>query len=421
MNLPTAVENESLPAPPAEVAPAGGETRQEGAGFWLYALHLWSVFAIALSNGLLGLALLSLPWSGRGRWQRLKRARPLLGAVGVYLLLFLVSILVSYDPRTSAPTVSTVFNLAPVALGLLFLADEKAVRRVLDGVALVAGVVAIDGLAQFLTGYGGIDQRIRGPFSHYMTFAGFLLVADVLLLAAVVAGGAGRSVWRWLALLAINAALLGSLTRSAWVGLAVALTLLLVLRTPRLLAAYLPLGALLVILAPVPVLQRIGSIFDLRDHSNYDRLCMADAGLQMIAERPLFGIGPDMVAQRYSIYRPPTAPRYQVPHLHNSFLEMAAERGLPSLAAYLLMMAISMRAAWRGYRREGGMRGSRADLYLGTFLALVAFNTAGLFENNWGDAEVQRLVLFVLVLPFCLSSPPHSILSVSTGSTREAR
>jgi hypothetical protein len=36
-------------------------------------------------------------------------------------------------------------------------------------------------------------------------------------------------------------------------------------------------------------------------------------------------------------------------------------------------------------------------------VALLAFNLAGLFENNWGDAEVKRLALFVLMMPFCLA------------------
>jgi O-antigen ligase len=83
-------------------------------------------------------------------------------------------------------------------------------------------------------------------------------------------------------------------------------------------------------------------------------------------------------------------------------LQIAAERGLPSLAAYLAMTAVAVVAAWRGYVREGGRRGPRADLYMGVLLALLAFNLAGLFENNWGDAEVQRPILFVLALPFCL-------------------
>jgi O-antigen ligase len=129
---------------------------------------------------------------------------------------------------------------------------------------------------------------------------------------------------------------------------------------------------------------------------------MLEAGMTMVAERPLFGLGPEMVERRYPIYRAPTAPRFEIPHLHNSFLQLAAERGVPALLAYLAMTWASLRAMYRAYRREGGSRGARADLYLGGMLALLAFNIAGLFENNWGDTEVQRAALFLLVMPFCL-------------------
>jgi O-antigen ligase len=91
-----------------------------------------------------------------------------------------------------------------------------------------------------------------------------------------------------------------------------------------------------------------------------------------------------------------------VPHLHNGFLQLAAERGLPALAAYLAMMGLALRAGWRGFRAGGGFAGPRADLYLGAVLALAAFNLGGLFENSWGDTEVQRLALFTLALPLCV-------------------
>jgi O-antigen ligase len=384
--------------------PPPADSRPARAGFWLYAGHLFTVFGIALSNILLGLTLLTSPWTGRGRASSLRRASPLLTALALYAGFTLVSMIFSYEPALSFGAWGEFFNVTGLPLALLLVRGERGVRRVVDGLILVGGVVAVAGLAQVLGGYGGIENRIRGPFSHYMTFAGFLLVVDLLLLAAMLCGDAWRRWWSWPALLAINLALVGSLTRSAWVGLGVAATLMILLRAPRLLVAYLPASLLIVLLAPVPVLHRIGSIVDLADRSNYDRLCMADAGLHMIAERPLFGLGPNLVEERYPIYRPASAPRFQTPHLHNSFLQLAAERGLLSLAAYLAMVGITAAAAWRAYRREGGLAGPRADLHLGALLALVAFNLAGLFENNWGDTEVQRLVLFVLAMPFCLEA-----------------
>jgi hypothetical protein len=69
-------------------------------------------------------------------------------------------------------------------------------------------------------------------------------------------------------------------------------------------------------------------------------------------------------------------------------------------------MAAPIFLAVRRYRAEGKASGPRADLYLGTVLALAGFNLAGLFEYNWGDTEVQRLALFLLALPFCLEMEP---------------
>jgi O-antigen ligase len=239
-----------------------------------------------------------------------------------------------------------------------------------------------------------------------MTFSGVLLLADLLLGAQLVASPvARRSAWRWAALALLNLALLGSLTRSAWMGVLVGFTLLLLLRAPRLIVAYVPAALIFTLLAPVPWLSRALSIANPSDRSNYDRLCMAKAGLTMIIERPLFGLGPELVKRRYPIYREPTAPRYTVPHLHNNILQLGAERGLVSLVAYGWLMAAGLWTAWRRFRIEGGSRGGRADLYLGVLAALVGFNFAGLFENNWGDTEVQRLVLFVLTVPLCIDTP----------------
>lgn len=372
-------------------------------GFWLYAFHLFTVFGIALSNILLGLAVLTCPWTCRRQTPPWRRARPLLLAVGLYVLLLLVAIAASYEPATSLVALSEIFSFSTLVLALLLVRREVDVRRVIDGLILVAFLVAAVGLVQYMAGHSDLDQRIRGPFSHYMTFSGVLLLCDLLLAAQMAFGQGWRSPWRWLALVTINVALLGSYTRSAWVGLLVALTVLLMIRAPRWLAAYLPAFLLFVLLAPVPVLHRAGSIVDLRDISNYDRLCMAEAALYMVAERPLFGLGPELVERRYSIYRHPTAPRLTVPHLHNSYLQLAAERGLLSLGAYLLLMGVTLWKAYQRLRREGGLRNPRADLYLGVLLALLAFNVAGLFEHNWGDTEVQRVVLFLLAIPFALT------------------
>ncbi len=375
-----------------------------GAGFWLYAAHLWTVFGIALSNGLVALAAIaslvgpswrSVPW---------RRHSPILLPLGLYVGWSGLSIVTSLIPWSSARSLGELSSLAALLLALVLVRGERRVRQVVDGLVVVAALLSLAGLLQLLGGFGDLDHRIRGPFSHYMTFAGVLVMADLLLASEMVCGRGARSWWRWAALVAINLALATSLTRSAWVATLLAFTLLLALRAPKLLLAYLPAATLFVVLAPVPLFHRAVSVFDLRDISNYDRVCMVEAGVHMIAERPLVGLGPDLVKVLYPFYRHPTAPRANVPHLHNTFVHVAAERGLPALAAYLWLMGASIAHSARNLGGSKRREDSRGALFMGSLLGLVAFNLAGLFEYNWGDSEVQRIALFLVAIPFCLTA-----------------
>ncbi len=397
-----------------------------------YALHLFTLFGIALSNIFLGITLALAPRALAARRVSWGVLRPILLPMGFYLAFLAASIVLSYEVRPSLLAAGELFAMATLFLGPGLVRGERELRWLIDGLVVMAALIALRGLSSYLwQGFGELDQRIRGPFSHYMTFSGVLLICDVLLVTQMVCGRAARSAWRWVALALINVALIGTMTRGAWVALGGTLISLLAVhakrRRPgdeerprhrgRKYAAIFALALLATLLTvPPSIMRRAKTIFDLHDPSNYDRLCMLDAGLRMIAERPLVGLGPDMVDHRYEIYRQPTAPRYWVPHLHDSFLEMAAERGLPSLVAYLWMVAVSVRLALRRYGREGGLAGPRADLYLGGVLALLAFNLAGLFENNWGDAEVKRLALFAMMMPFCLAMA-DSLEGAGTRST----
>ncbi|MDH3404045.1 MAG: O-antigen ligase family protein [Acidobacteriota bacterium] len=367
-------------------------------GYVAYALHLWTVFGLFLSN-LAGVVTLAAAVTLRPKLG--DRARPVLLPVGLFCLCVVLSIAFSVEPATSLGGGRKLLTLLTLPLGLAWVRGRDQARAIVDGLIVMATFAALWGLAQLFFGYGGIDQRIRGPFSHWMTFAGVLLVADMLLLAQLVSGRGIAKPWRWLALLAVNLGLIGCLTRGAWIAGAIAAVVLLLLRAPRWLAVFVPVLALVLVLAPTRVRDRVVSIADLGNFSNYDRLCMIEAGWRMARERPVFGLGPNMVRELYPIYRHPTAPRHWVPHLHNNLVQIAAEEGLVAAAAFLWLMAAAAWAAYSRYRRDRGSRGGASDLYLGALGALVAFNVAGMFEYNWGDTEVQRLILFMIALPFC--------------------
>jgi O-antigen ligase len=388
-------------------------------GAWLFALHLWTVFGLALSNTFLFLALVAVPWATEKRRIMGRANRDLWLPLLLYALFLFVSIAFSVEPELSRPQAREVLSLSALPLALIWVRSTRSVRLVLDGVVAFTALSALYGLGQFLFGYGELGQRIRGPFSHYMTFAGVLLIADLVLIAGLVCRRQSRTAWRWAALVVINLALVGSLTRSAWVALLLTLLIFGLLHAPKALAVFAPVAVVAVLLAPLPVKERFFSIFDLRDVTNYDRLCMAEAGLHMVAQRPLFGLGPEAVRERYPIYRQPTAPRRTVTHLHNSYVHLAAERGLTSLTVYLWWMIAALSLAYRSFRTEVSTAADNADLYLASFLALLGFGFAGLFEANWRDTELQRLALFLLAVPYIVRAS-SSTEAVADRKSHEA-
>lgn len=402
------------PSPPAprpelaavpERAPGQAVDPQDSTARICYVGHLVTIWGIALSNLFFGLSfLLTL----RG-WRRVRlgsRAPTLLLPLGAYAGLFVASATLSVDPARSWANIGDLHALVTLPLGLLLLRGTEAVRRTIDLIVLSIAASALWGLGQFALGtHGALDHRLPGPFSHYQTFAGVLLIGTLLALARASASTGRARLLFWAAVGLLSFTLILTLTRGPWVALAVT-GLALALRSgrrgvPALAITVLALAAFST-LAPESWTERARSIVDPTDESNYDRLCMLEAGFDMLAERPFLGQGPETVRDLYPAYRDVTAPRFDVPHLHNSHLHIAAEQGLVSWFAYLWLMGAAVVLAIRSYREEGGSHGPRSDLWLAVVLVVVGFNVAGLFEANWRDTEVQRLVLFVLAVPACL-------------------
>ena len=118
----------------------------------------------------------------------------------------------------------------------------------------------------------------------------------------------------------------------------------------------------------------------------------------MIRESPVFGVGPEMVKRYYTLYRDADAPQWEVPHLHNNVLQIAAASGVFAALAYLGVVALFLGRTIALLRRarDPGM----AALLAGCLLAGAALFVAGFFEYNWGDTEVEMATLLVMAIPF---------------------
>jgi O-antigen ligase len=122
---------------------------------------------------------------------------------------------------------------------------------------------------------------------------------------------------------------------------------------------------------------------------------MLQAGVAIVKDYPLTGVGPEMVGRVYPDYRVPGAVQEHNLHLHNVPMHIAAERGLPALAMWLWFVGAAL-VGLRSLLHRSRQRVLPATA-IGAFAAML---TAGLFEYNFGDSEFLMLFLILVTLPF---------------------
>jgi O-antigen ligase len=253
--------------------------------------------------------------------------------------------------------------------------------------------------------------RIHGFQGHWMNFGGQQMLMFTALLAFLLLApgiGAGlkpvpghrlvRTAW-WVALAVVAVSIVLNFTRGVWLGCTVA-TFYLVARWKRRRLWALPiLLGLGYLAAPSIIHERIRlALHPSADPALSVRLQVWRVALRMIRAHPWVGVGLNNVEEVYPLYLPPgESPRIPYhAHLHNNFLQFAAERGLPCLATWVWLMAALGWYTWKVRRRLSAQRWI-ADATLAAWLAFLA---EGCFEFNFGTSPVLLAFLFVSSTPF---------------------
>jgi O-antigen ligase len=293
------------------------------------------------------------------------------------------------------------FLIVPVVYDV---ARGARTRTVLEVIVTVGAMAAAYGIIQYgMLHFDSLRLRPRGTMGHYMTYSGTLMLVIGVAAARLVFGVRDR-LWPALVMPALIVALTLTFTRSAWVGVCVGVSLLFILKDFRLTGLIPVIIALLFALAPDRITDRLMSVFDLRDPSSRDRVAMLQTGAEMIKDHPLAGVGPNMVERLYPQYRDPNGVQKVNPHLHNVPVQIAAERGLPALAVWLVFIGMLAANVFRIFRGA-----QDRVLAAGALAAIAAMLSAGMFEYNFGDSEFLMLFLIVVTLPFAAERPdPHA-------------
>ena len=367
-----------------------------GAAGWSFVLFVAAMpLAMAPMNvagGLCAALTLALwitrPGPGRARTPLDLPAVAWLAATGLSTLLAL-------DRAASAASLGK--GLIPLAAG--FVAWHASGRR--RGAAaiaalLVAGsVAAAIGCAGFLAAGGRYPARAIGITGSWMTFGLQLML--LVSLALGIAITARARAWRLGALaaaLAGCAGLAASFTRSAWLGLAASLAVLVGLRRPRWLLALAVVAAAAYFALPGDLGDRLRSAFDPAHEANRERMLMWEAGGRAFRDHPLTGVGLQNLTTLLEGYRSPQAAEHPA-HVHNSYLHVALGTGVVGLVAFLVLcvaLLVTCAAGPPGLRRGAGLG---AGVRLGATAGATGFLLAALFDHAFGDEQLLFL-LFTL-------------------------
>src|SRR4051812_9525769 len=384
-----------------------------------YVLALGSIttilFSIALSQMLLGLAIVALLVSGTEL-----RFPPVRTPLALFVLLTVVSLLLSGDPVHGLPQIRKFYVFA--TLPVVFSAFQTI--ETLETTVIIWSSIAFlsalrSGLQylhryhlaeeQYAYNYGFfLDGRFTGFASHWMTFGGEQMIVLLMLLASLLFCPPSKP-RRWFAF-SVAAVLWAStvlgLTRSIFLLGLPAGCLYLLWNWKRTTALLLPALVIVeLLLGPVQVRERVVSAVKPHEEldSNAHRILTRRVGWAMIRKHPWFGLGPEQVGRQFTRYLPSGTPQ-PLPkgfygHLHNIYLQYGAERGIPALAALLWFVGRVLRDFYRGARQYQYVPELQFALH-GGIAVIIAILVEGSFEHNLGDSEILTLFLAVIGLGY---------------------
>ena len=151
---------------------------------------------------------------------------------------------------------------------------------------------------------------------------------------------------------------------------------------------------------PFQVRERVRSV--IAPHgaldSNRHRSITRRTGWEMVKAHPWFGLGPEQIKPQFEAYVPAgiqrPLPKGWYGHLHNIYLQYAAERGVPALV-FLLWMIGKMLIDFTRALRAGAVTKEYRYIVHGAIAVIGAVLAEGFFEYNLGDSEVLTMFLVV--------------------------
>jgi O-antigen ligase len=382
--------------------------------FYLTCGALLSIlFSIAVSQILLALALAALLLSSNKI-----RLPPIKLPLGLFLVGTVLSLLASGHIQEGMPQIRKFYVFFILLVTYSTFRKLSEIRAI---VLLWAGIATLSAARSFFQFWRIYQQsqaqhvgfyefyvgsRITGFMSHWMTFGGEEMIVLLLLASYLFFSSERRwktAGWICAAILALSMVL--GFTRSIFLlGFPLGLLYLLWFWKKWLVAAAPAVVLIAFFLGPHALRERITSVVEPHGEvdSNRHRAILRETGVVIIRAHPWLGIGPEQVKYQFDRWVPASALPLAVGyygHLHNVYLQYAAERGVPTLLIFLWMIAKILWDFARALRRKLANQEARFVLH-GAIAVILAILAEGFAEYNLGDSEVLTLFLGVVAFGY---------------------
>jgi O-Antigen ligase/PDZ domain len=244
----------------------------------------------------------------------------------------------------------------------------------------------------------GKPFRAQGTLGHYVVFAEILMQIGCMTWAMLLQ--TRRKQLRLLfgiSFLGLTAALLLTETRAALAGLAVGcLAALLVLAGKRS-RGWAASGLIVLAICSLFWIERTRGLhwIDRSDPGTNFRVLMWEDGLRLVREHPWFGVGMETARVHYHEWHIRGFELYHVQsHFHSTLLQIAVERGLLTLAAWLWFVVSYMVFLVRLLRKTRAQSRFATGAVTGVLAGLLAFGVTSVVHYNLGEEPLVMILFF---------------------------
>jgi O-antigen ligase len=268
----------------------------------------------------------------------------------------------------------------------------------------------------------GRDWRATGLYGNFVTYAESVQLIASLALGLFLVQPRKRSLSALLLLLSVVAlvwALAFTVTRASWAAFLFSAILMIFLSSSRRTLLIFGASAVALLIAGAIFLQQRRGVgfLDPKDLSTTWRATVWREGFNLLINNPrhlVVGIGMDSIKSHWREWGMFQGGRLPWGHMHSNLLQLALERGIPTLLMWLWLMAAYVRLLWRMVRRPmsapeetSGSAGYPLEIpnanfdrgiALGGLGGVSGFFLSGLVHYNWGDSEVVMILYFIMGL-----------------------